>query len=154
MAFTLDTEGPSAAGTTTRAPMASPPPTCCAGCAPSLHDGKLVLNWDGAATAPRKGGAGLGGGGRPRASNWRCSPDAGRDLKPVEALWRWLREDVTYHHYLRTAEDLTRRAEVFEARINLDPRSTRAPPQGHEHHLDQSEEKLSGSQNRGFNFQF
>jgi hypothetical protein len=23
---------------------------------------------------------------------------------PVEALWRWLREDVTYHHCHRTAE--------------------------------------------------
>ena len=27
---------------------------------------------------------------------------------PVEPLWRWLREDVTYHHCHRTAEDLSR----------------------------------------------
>src|SRR4051794_21583846 len=40
---------------------------------------------------------------------------------PVEALWHWLREDVTYHHCHASAEDLTRRAADFEARINQDP---------------------------------
>jgi hypothetical protein len=25
----------------------------------------------------------------------------------VEALWRWLREDVTYHHCHTSAQDLT-----------------------------------------------
>jgi hypothetical protein len=25
-------------------------------------------------------------------------PGDSPDLMPVEALWRWLREDVTYHH--------------------------------------------------------
>src|SRR3954467_3729138 len=43
------------------------------------------------------------------------------DLMPVEALWHWLREDVTYHHGHASAEDLTRRAADFEARINQDP---------------------------------
>src|SRR4051794_32156690 len=43
------------------------------------------------------------------------------DLMPVEALWHWLREDVTYHHCHASAEDLTRRAADFEARINQDP---------------------------------
>ncbi len=28
------------------------------------------------------------------------------DFMPVEALWRWFREDVTYHHCHITAEDL------------------------------------------------
>ena len=40
---------------------------------------------------------------------------------PVEALWRWLREDVTYHHCHASAEDLTRRVADFEARLNQDP---------------------------------
>ena len=40
---------------------------------------------------------------------------------PVEALWRWLREDVTYHHCHAGAEDLTRRVGAFEARLNRDP---------------------------------
>ena len=40
---------------------------------------------------------------------------------PVEALWRWLREDVTYHHCHASADDLTQRARTFEARLNRDP---------------------------------
>ncbi len=40
---------------------------------------------------------------------------------PVEPLWRWLREDVTYHHCHATAEDLTRRVAAFERRVNADP---------------------------------
>jgi hypothetical protein len=39
---------------------------------------------------------------------------------PVEALWRWLREDVTYHHCHLTADDLGRRVAAFEARVNQD----------------------------------
>ncbi len=48
-------------------------------------------------------------------------PSYSPDLMPVEALWRWLREDVTYHHCHRTAEDLSRRVAAFEARLNRDP---------------------------------
>ena len=48
-------------------------------------------------------------------------PGYSPDLMPVEALWRWLREDVTYHHCHASAEDLTRRAADFEARLNRDP---------------------------------
>ena len=44
---------------------------------------------------------------------------AGR-VMPVEALWRWLREDVTYHHCHPTAEDLSRRVAAFETRLNQD----------------------------------
>src|SRR4051812_26703201 len=40
---------------------------------------------------------------------------------PVEALGRWLREDVTYHHCHTSTEDLTRRVGAFEARLNRDP---------------------------------
>ena len=39
---------------------------------------------------------------------------------PVEALWRWLREDVTYHHCHPTDEDLSRRVAAFETRLNQD----------------------------------
>src|SRR3954468_19330315 len=41
-------------------------------------------------------------------------PGYSPDLMPVEALWRWLREDVTYHHCHASAEDLTQRAADFE----------------------------------------
>ena len=43
------------------------------------------------------------------------------DLMPVEPLWHWLREDLTYHHGHATAEDLIRRVAAFEAAINQDP---------------------------------
>jgi transposase len=48
-------------------------------------------------------------------------PGYSPDLMPVEALWRWLREDVTYHHCHAIAEDLTRRVAAFETRLNRDP---------------------------------
>jgi transposase len=48
-------------------------------------------------------------------------PGYSPDLMPVEALWRWLREDVTYHHCHASAEDLARRVGDFEARLNQDP---------------------------------
>jgi transposase len=48
-------------------------------------------------------------------------PGYSPDLMPVEALWRWLRADVTYHHCHASAADLTQRAADFEARLNRDP---------------------------------
>src|SRR4051812_46436007 len=48
-------------------------------------------------------------------------PSYSPDLMAVEPLWRWLREDVTYHHCHATAEDLIRRVAAFEADVNADP---------------------------------
>ena len=48
-------------------------------------------------------------------------PGYSPDLMPVEALWRWLRKDVTDHHCHASADDLTRRVADFEVRINQDP---------------------------------
>ncbi len=42
----------------------------------------------------------------------------------MEALWRWLREDVTDHHCQASAEDLIRRVGAFEARLNQTPSSS------------------------------
>jgi transposase len=42
------------------------------------------------------------------------------DFMPVEALWRWLRENVTYNHCHRTADELIERVAAFAARINKD----------------------------------
>jgi transposase len=47
-------------------------------------------------------------------------PGYSPDFMPVEALWRWLREDVTYHYCHPTAEDLSRRVAAFETRLNQD----------------------------------
>ena len=48
-------------------------------------------------------------------------PGYSPDLMPVEELWHWLREDVTYHHCHASADDLTRRVADFEARLNREP---------------------------------
>src|SRR3954454_16012236 len=58
---------------------------------------------------------------------------------PVEALWRWLREDVTYHYCHPTAEDLSRRVAAFETRLNQDACADRLWVKDH---LDPDEEKL------------
>ena len=104
----------------------------------AFPDGKLVLIWDGApyhrAKAVRAAAAELG-------IELAPLPGYSPDLMPVEALWRWLREDVTYHHCHSTADDLTRRVAAFEARINQAP-CTIADRLWVKHHLDPSEEKL------------
>ena len=68
-------------------------------------------------------------------------PGYSPDLMPLEALQRWLREDLTCHHCHPTAEDLTRRITALEARINYDPCRI-ADRLWVKHHLDQSEENL------------
>lgn len=68
-------------------------------------------------------------------------PGYSPDLMPVEPLWRWLREDVTYHHCHTTAEDLTRRVAAFERRINKEPRAL-ADRLWVKDQLDPEEEKL------------
>jgi transposase len=42
------------------------------------------------------------------------------DFMPVEALWRWLRESVTYNHCHDTAAELIERVAAFVAAINRD----------------------------------
>ena len=80
-------------------------------------DRKLIVLWDGApyhrAQAVRE---------IARTLDIKLMPLPGYspDLMPVEALWRWLREDVTYHHCHASAEDLTRRVADFEVRLNRD----------------------------------
>jgi transposase len=81
-------------------------------------DHKLVVVWDGAAyhraSAVRAAAAAL-------HITLVPLPGYSPDFMPVEALWRWLREDVTYHHCHATADDLSRRVAAFEARLNRDP---------------------------------
>src|SRR4051812_35022470 len=76
----------------------------------AFPDEALIVLWDGApyhrAQAVREAATAL---------NITLMPLPGYspDLMPVEALWRWLREDVTYHHCHACAEDLTRRVADF-----------------------------------------
>ena len=98
----------------------------------------LILLWDGApyhrAQAVREAAATL-------QIELVPLPSYSPDLMPVEALWRWLREDVTYHHCHRTAEDLTRRVAAFEAQLNKAP-CTVADRLWVKDQLDPEEEKL------------
>jgi transposase len=47
-------------------------------------------------------------------------PTYSPDFMPVEALWHWLREHVTYNHCHDTARELIRRVAEFVATINRD----------------------------------
>src|SRR4051812_38127923 len=67
----------------------------------AFPDEALIVLWDGApyhrAQAVREAATTLG-------ITLMPLPGYSPDLMPVEALWRWLREDVTYHHCHACAE--------------------------------------------------
>ena len=103
-----------------------------------IPDGKLIVVWDGApyrrAKAVWAEAASLG-------ITFAPLPGYSPDLMPVEALWRWLRDDVTCHHCHATADDLTRRVAAFEAQVNQDPCAV-ADRLWVKDHLNPDEEKL------------
>lgn len=43
------------------------------------------------------------------------------DFMPVEHLWQWLREDVTYHACYETKEHLIHQVELFVQQLNHQP---------------------------------
>ena len=43
------------------------------------------------------------------------------DFMPVEHLWQWLREDLTYHICYEQEAELIAQFKQFEGRINADP---------------------------------
>jgi len=110
-----------------------------------VPDKALIVLWDGApyhrAKAVREVATTLG-------ITLIPLPGYSPDLMPVEALWRWLREDVTYHHCYHhchaSAEDLTRRVADFGARLNQGPLVV-ADRLWVKDHLDPEEEKLQFS---------
>jgi transposase len=101
-------------------------------------DVKLKVVWDGAAyhraRSVREAAAG-------RQIDLLPLPGYSPDLTPVEALWRWLREDVTSHHCHAEAADLSRRVAAFEARVNRESYGV-ADRLWVKDHLDPEEEKL------------
>ena len=48
-------------------------------------------------------------------------PPYSPDFMPVEALWRWFREDLTYHYCYKTQDELVKAAGAFCAKINQMP---------------------------------
>jgi len=63
------------------------------------------------------------------------------DFMPVEHLWHWLREQVTYHTCYDHKADLIAQVERFQTRINADPIAL-ADRLWVKSHLDPEEEKL------------
>jgi transposase len=104
----------------------------------AFPDEALIVLWDGApyhrAKAVREVATTLG-------IELMPLPGYSPDLMPVEELWRWLREDVTYHHCHASADDLTRRVADFEVRLNREPFAI-ADRLWVKDHLDPDEEKL------------
>jgi transposase len=63
------------------------------------------------------------------------------DFMPVEHLWQWLREDVTYHACYTSQAALQQRVAQFQQEINAQP-LTLADRLWVKNHLDPEEEKL------------
>ena len=103
-----------------------------------IPTGRLVVIWDGA-PYHRAGAV------RDAAARLDITivplPGYSPDLMPVEPLWRWLREDVTYHHCHATADDLIPRVATFESRVNAMPYAV-ADSLWVKDQLDPNEEKL------------
>lgn len=103
-----------------------------------IPDARLTVIWDGApyhrSGVVRDAAAAL-------AIDLRPLPGYSPDLMPVEPLWRWLREDVTYHHCHPTRDDMIQRVAAFEATVNQDPYVV-ADRLWVKDHLDPEEEKL------------
>jgi transposase len=59
----------------------------------------------------------------PRNRRTRCGPlpSDSPDFMPVESLWRWLREEVTYNFCHSSKEHLIADVAVFTERIKRDP---------------------------------
>ena len=48
-------------------------------------------------------------------------PSYSPDFMPVEHLWQWLREDVTYHTCYKDECELIQQVRIFEDNINSTP---------------------------------
>jgi transposase len=99
---------------------------------------KLIVIWDG---APYHRAKAVWAAAESLNIHLEPLPSYSPDLMPVEALWRWVREDVTYHHCHATAEDLIRRVAAFEAELNQDAYAI-ADRLWVKDYLDPEEEKL------------
>jgi transposase len=63
------------------------------------------------------------------------------DFMPVEHLWQWFREDLTYHTCYENQDDLIQQVQLFQQRLNQTPLDI-AERLWVKSHLDPKEEKL------------
>ncbi|AUB42986.1 Transposase (plasmid) [Nostoc flagelliforme CCNUN1] len=73
--------------------------------------------------------------------NLQPLPSYSPDFMPVEHLWQWLREDVTYHTCYQSAAELIERVHLFEQDIHSNPFEI-SDRLWVKNHLDPDEEKL------------
>ena len=104
----------------------------------AIPKGKLIVIWDG---APYHRSKTVWAAAASLDIHIKPLPSYSPDLMPVEPLWRWLREDVTYHHCHATTDDLIRRVAAFETTINQNACAV-ADRLWVKDHLDPEEEKL------------
>ncbi len=99
---------------------------------------KMTVVWDGApyhrSTIVKEAAENLN-------INIQPLPGYSPDFMPVEHLWQWLREDVTYHTCYDTKQHLISQVEVFEKQVNASPHNV-ADRLWTQKHLDPLIEKL------------
>jgi transposase len=78
----------------------------------------ILMIWDGASY--HRSGAVLAEAARLNIKILRL-PAYSPDFMPVESLWRWLRQEVTYHRCHHTPEELITRVDAFVHKANQDP---------------------------------
>ncbi len=69
------------------------------------------------------------------------TPAYSPDFMPVEHLWQWLREEITYHIYYAQKRELVDAVINFQNRINTDPIAV-SVRLWVKKHLEPKEEKL------------
>lgn len=83
-----------------------------------FHDRDITLIWDGApyhrAQTVKEALSVL-------QINLEPLPGYSPDFMPVEHLWQWLRENVTYHTCYQSSTELIERVHLFEQDINSNP---------------------------------
>ena len=103
-----------------------------------FHDPEITVIWDGApyhrARAVKEALEAL-------QINLEPLPSYSPDFMPVEHLWQWLREDVTYHTCYQSTDELILRVDLFQKDINAKPLDI-SDRLWVKNHLDPDEEKL------------
>jgi transposase len=83
-----------------------------------FHDHEITVVWDGApyhrAQLVKEADTFL-------QINLEPLPGYSPDFMPVEHLWQWLREDVTYHICSQSPVELIQRVDLFQKDINSKP---------------------------------
>jgi len=103
-----------------------------------FHDHEITVVWDG---APYHRAQLVKEALQVLQINLEPLPGYSPDFMPVEHLWQWLREDVTYHICSQSPAELIQRVDLFQKDINSKPFDI-SDRLWVKNHLDSDEEKL------------